>query len=125
MLTPLINQKLVIEHLPPKSWHRRPRYRLVTPIYWKEYKIPSGFVSDGASVPPALRFLFDPMGNYAKAAFIHDFLLAFVWDTKNGLSRKECDREFYAAMKSLKVPVLIRKGMYFSVRLFAILSLKR
>lgn len=76
-------------------------------------RIPSGTVTDLASVPRALWSIFPPHGRYAKAAIVHDYLYANAIGTKAG-----ADRVFYEAMAVLGVPIWRRKLMYLAVRLF-------
>jgi hypothetical protein len=76
--------------------------------------VPPRFVTDFASVPRMLWWLFPPYHeHYGKAAVIHDFLYVI------GLGdRKWADKEFLAAMKVLKAPAWKRYTMYWAVRLF-------
>lgn len=92
---------------------KRSSYKLVEEIAIAGEVVPAGFISDGASLPPFVRGLFDPMGIWAEAAFLHDFLL-----TK--LSRREAAKGFKAAMRELGVPVVIRDLFYGCVRLYDI-----
>ncbi|MGT3245452.1 DUF1353 domain-containing protein, partial [Yersinia enterocolitica] len=57
------------------------RWRLVEPFeFWLTnnpddvIKVPTGYVTDLASVPRVFWALFPPHGRYAKAAIIHDYL---------------------------------------------------
>ncbi len=40
----------------------------------KKFRIPAGFVTDFASSPPPIWWLFPPWGTYGKAAILHDYL---------------------------------------------------
>jgi len=63
----------------------------------------AGFVTDGASIPDMLKFLFSPTGRYFGAAIIHDFILVDpdvpaskdTWNTAN--------TEFKAEMEALGI----------------------
>ena len=78
-------------------------------------KIPKGFICDGASIPKIFwGIIGSPMGRYAPAAIIHDFLYR-----NQPRSRKESDEIFYEAMQVLGVPFWKRWIMYHAVRLFA------
>ncbi len=99
---------------------------------------PKGFVSDLASIPKWLQWLFKPDGKWAKAAALHDFLYALMpyekgytgyWrthksTTKNKLmlskldSRKVIDSIFYIAMRKSDVNPVIAFAFYSMVRLF-------
>lgn len=72
---------------------------------------PKGFITDFASVPRALWWLYPPMGRYSPAAIIHDYL--YVTQTR---SRAQADKIFLEAMKVLGVPWHRRTTMYSAVR---------
>jgi hypothetical protein len=72
---------------------------------------PRGFVSDLASVPRLLWFLFPPSGNYAPAAIIHDWLYA-----AQTVSRARADWIFLDAMRAEGVNWFARWALYFGVR---------
>lgn len=80
--------------------------------------VPAGFVTDFASIPFGLRNLFPPLGTWARAAIIHDFLYSRrgVLPAKT-YSRKEADAVFLEAMEVVGVPALQRSIMYRAVRL--------
>lgn len=75
--------------------------------------VPSGFVTDLASIPRIFWVLFPPTGSYGKAAIIHDFLLE-----ENKRTRKECDKIFLEAMKVDDVNLFTRYIIYFGLRIF-------
>lgn len=80
--------------------------------------VPAGFVTDFASIPMGLRNTFPPLGPWARAAILHDFL----YDQGGQLpgksySRAEADGIFREAMQVLKVPAWRREVMYRAVRL--------
>ncbi|MGT3199083.1 DUF1353 domain-containing protein, partial [Yersinia enterocolitica] len=62
-------------------------------------KVPTGYVTDLASVPRVFWALFPPHGRYAKAAIIHDYLYDNALRTK-----KEADKIFLDGMQVLGVP---------------------
>ena len=74
-------------------------------------RVPSGFITDFASVPRLFWRLIPPWGKYARAAVVHDWLYC-----SHELSRKESDRVFEHLMKELGVGWLKRKTMYRAVR---------
>lgn len=75
--------------------------------------VPAGTVTDLASVPRLLWFIFPPHGRYAKAAIVHDWLYA------NGIGTKaEADLIFLEAMEVLGVPRTRRRLMYWAVHFF-------
>ncbi|EKN4849223.1 DUF1353 domain-containing protein [Yersinia enterocolitica] len=96
------------------------RWRLVEPFeFWLTnnpddvIKVPTGYVTDLASVPRVFWTLFPPHGRYSKAAIIHDYLYDNTLRTK-----KEADKIFLDGMQVLGVPWCRRKIMYVAVRLF-------
>lgn len=81
--------------------------------------VPRSFITDFASIPKWLRFIFSPLGTWSKAATLHDFLYRSVdFTLSRGYTRKDCDLIFLVAMSVSKVPVLIRYLFYFAVRIF-------
>ena len=84
------------------------------------FRIPRGFITDFASVPRILWWLFPPMGRYGKAALVHDYL----YYTKE-VSRAEADRIFLEAMLMMGVGKLTAYTMYLAVRAFGWLRWRR
>ena len=80
----------------------------------KRIEIPSGFITDFASIPSALWVFVQPFGRHAAAAVVHDYLYAL----KQEGTRKQADFIFRAAMAENGVSFLRRNLMYFAVRLF-------
>lgn len=77
--------------------------------------IPKGFVTDFATIPKWLRWLF-PKGQDDKLAFIvHDYLYT-IGKTKE--DRKEADKEMRYTQKSLGANRLRYTFMYLGVRVF-------
>jgi uncharacterized protein DUF1353 len=75
--------------------------------------VPSGFVTDFASVPRILWAIIPPWGNYGKAAVIHDYCYS-----RELYSRQRSDEIFLEGMEVLKVPHWKRKLMYYMVRVY-------
>lgn len=77
----------------------------------KYVDVPTGFLTDGASVPFFLQWLIPPLGEYSQACTLHDWLCEHYEITQviNGvptqvrIDRKEIDRIFYEAMRVLEV----------------------
>lgn len=97
--------------------------------------IPAGFRTDFASVPRLLRFLIPKNGSHDAAAIAHDFFYRrkpsvrkFPGGSSGSLyhygniSRLDSDRLFRRMMRELGVNVIRRNVMYYSVRVFGILS---
>jgi len=98
--------------------------------------VPIGFVTDFASVPRGLWNLFPPTGKYGKAAVIHDFLYqngGITWEymiqpndksrpprlitRRRQPTREEADRILFEAMATLKVHPVMKRLVYWGVRL--------
>ena len=74
-----------VEVLLPKRTFERTCYRLCEPLNLCGMTVPPGFVTDGATVPRPLWWLFPPVGRYFLAAALHDYLLdsGVHWRTAN------------------------------------------
>lgn len=101
--------------VPTGRWRyfKRSVYRLLKPVTIAGVTIPAGFTTDGATLPPVVRICFDPMGIWAEAAFLHDYLLKCNPDKRCVASSK-----FNEAMRELGVPKTIRKSFYSAVRAY-------
>ena len=75
--------------------------------------VPEGFMTDFASVPRPLWWLFPRWGRYGNAAVIHDFCY---WDQRR--IRKEADGILFEAMGVLAVGTITRYLLYWCVRFF-------
>jgi len=77
----------------------------------KYVDVPTGFLTDGASVPFFLQWLIPPLGEYSQACTLHDWLCEHYEITQvvNGvptqvkIDREEIDRILYEAMRVLNV----------------------
>ena len=78
--------------------------------------VPSGFLTDGATVPRLLYWLVPPWGRYGHAAVIHDWLCEHLKLYQRGqmidIDRKQADQIFNEAMKATGVNGLTRRLMY-------------
>ncbi len=92
-------------------WYPRPVFELESDISILGHRIGKGFKSDGASIPWFMRWAFSPMGPWAPAAILHDYLL-----TLSVHARKYCASEFYRAMKMQGMGKRLRKAFYLGVR---------
>ena len=88
-----------------------------------DIKVFKGFVTDGASVPHSLQWLYNPFGKYIKAAVIHDYLYSTYNNT--GINRTLADKIFYFIMKETNVDVRTRRKFYAAVRAFGETSWKK
>lgn len=96
----------------------RPLYVLNRPFFYcldatgEVIRVPGGFVTDFASIPAQVRFMFPPDGAYARAAILHDYLYAVGEPGR----RKYADDVFLAAMTDYSVPKATRETVYRAVR---------
>lgn len=72
--------------------------------------VPEGFLTDGPSAPPLLRWLL-PVGKMVKASAVHDMLRE---DERYTLI--ECDAVFLMAMQAEGTPALWREAAFAAVR---------
>ena len=79
--------------------------------------VPPKFMTDFASVPRLLWWVFPQWGKYGNAAVIHDW---GYWSKER--TRKETDRIFLEGMEVLGVGSVKRQLMYYAVRLFGWLA---
>lgn len=103
--------EIVVSFIPPKRWFDRAKWRLVEDYtsHNDQIKVPAGFVSDGATIVWALRWLFSPTGRYFGAAIVHDYLIVVEKDWR------KANREFDIEMVYLGVPWWIRASMVSAV----------
>lgn len=104
---------MIVQLIKPQGrWKvfRRTKYRLHVPLVVVGHTVPAGFVTDGASLPRLALLFFDPLGLWAEAAVLHDWLL-------RSHSRPYAAQEFLEAMFSLGVPRPVAYSFYGAVRL--------
>lgn len=65
--------------------------------------VPTGFLTDLASIPKAFRNIFDPAGPWMPAAIIHDYLYTKSADRLFPVTRKQADDIFKEAMWNLGI----------------------
>jgi hypothetical protein len=75
--------------------------------------VPSGFHTDGASIPLIFRWLLPRWGKYGKAAILHDYLYRAKFK-----SRKDSDLIMLRAMSVLKVCKWQKTAIYNTLRMF-------
>jgi hypothetical protein len=94
------------------------RWQLLEPVRFRSARIgqvivvPGGFECDLTSIPRPLWGFFPPMGPYAAAAVVHDYLYSIRWP-----DRRTADQIFLDAMASLGVPWWQRQLFYASSRI--------
>ena len=88
-----------------------------------DIKVFKGFVTDGASVPHSLQWLYNPFGRYIKAAVVHDFLYSCYNNT--GINRTLADKIFRYIMQETGVDNRTVRRFYAAVRAFGETSWKK
>jgi hypothetical protein len=83
--------------------------------------VPSGFVTDGASIPKIFWSILSPFGDYFAAAVIHDYLYS---NNNDKFSRLQADLIFKEAMFNLGVPWYRREVIFRAVHSFGGSSFK-
>ena len=78
--------------------------------------VPKGFITDGASIPKSLQWIYEPFGKYIKGAVIHDYLYSKYNDT--GINRTLADKIFDFIMKETGVNAKTRRKFYVAVKYF-------
>jgi hypothetical protein len=112
----LSNEAVILRPVNGKHW------KLVEPLEytvngWK-IQVPSGFVTDLASVPRFLWAIIPPFGNYTAAAVIHDWLYERQSIEGVPIDRGVADLVFLYGMRDLEVRKSRRLAMYWAVRVF-------
>lgn len=87
-----------------------------------DIKVFKGFITDGASVPHSLQWLYNPYGKYINAAVVHDYLYSVYNNT--GINRTLSDKIFRHIMKETGVDSRIARKFYAAVKYFGATSWK-
>lgn len=85
-------------------------------------RVPKSFITDGASVPHSLQWLYNPYGKHINAAVIHDYLYSAYNNT--GINRTLADKIFYFIMKEIGIDNRTRRKFYMAVKCFGETSWK-
>ena len=85
-------------------------------------RVPKSFITDGASVPHSLQWLYNPYGKYINAAVVHDYLYSVYNNT--GINRTLSDKIFRHIMKETGVDNRIVRKFYAAVKCFGATSWK-
>ena len=86
-------------------------------------RVPKSFITDGASVPHSLQWLYNPYGKYINAAVIHDYLYSSYNNT--GINRTLADKIFRHIMQETGVDNKTVRRFYAAVRCFGETSWKK
>jgi hypothetical protein len=89
-------------------------------------EVPAGYLTDGATIPPAAYDFIRPWGKHGQACALHDYLCEYLTVKIDGLyapiTRAMCDRILLEAMEVLDVSLIKRYIMYWSVCLWRIIN---
>ncbi len=103
-----------VKFIPALKWYYRATWQLLEPYtsHNGNVIVPTGFITDGASIPLIFRWLFSPTGRYFGAAIIHDYLISIKHDwTKANI-------EFNNEMKALHISPFRRHTILYAVELY-------
>ena len=85
-------------------------------------RVPKSFITDGASVPHSLQWLYNHYGKYINAAVVHDYLYSVYNNT--GINRTLADKIFRHIMKETGVDNRTVRRFYNAVKYFGATSWK-
>lgn len=101
-----------VRWIKPNSWQAQAQWMVLKPFTVLDIAVPKGFISDGATVPLYLRWLFPPTDRYFAEAIMHDYLLK-----QKSVGRKIADEIFNEALKHCDISAKRRWVMYQAVKL--------
>ena len=82
-------------------------------LTYNGYRVPPYFMTDFASIPKVLRWLYDPVGApYQVAAVMHDYL----YSTAPYVTRSEADGVYYRISRLMRVPLPTAVLQYVALR---------
>ena len=87
--------------------------------------VPTGFITDGASIPKCFWNILSPFDEYFGAALVHDFLYSRRSDHHFQTERWLADEIFKEAMWNIGVPWYKRESIFRAVRLFGWTAYKK
>lgn len=117
---------LLVEYIDGRSWRLVEAfdYHVGEETSAEVIEVPSGFVTDFASVPRILWSILPPTGKYGKAAVVHDFLYEMggipLVNSGKSYDKATSDLIFRDAMKVLGVGLIRRNLMYAAVVKFGV-----
>jgi hypothetical protein len=124
------DSELAVEAATATTW-RLTRPLIYTGLRGDTWVVPSGYLTDFATVPRFLHWLTLPYGAYTRAAVLHDYLLGLVSNYVSGhtptlvVSSRDADGVFRLAMQELGVPFMKRWTMWAAVRVAALTNPRR
>ena len=93
-------------------WRVESPFGYITSWGW-HFTVPTGFVTDLASIPRLFWNILPPFGRYTEAAVLHDWLYR-----THMLPRPDADEVLLEAMKLCKTSIATRLVIYSAVRAF-------
>jgi len=106
--------EIKVSFIPPQRWMERAKWKLLADYvsHNGNVTVEAGFISDGATIFWALRWLFSPTGKYFGAAIIHDYII------KEHNDWHKANEEFEFEMEELNVRSWRRNLMVGAVKLW-------
>ena len=97
-----------VKYIAPERWWQRAKWQLLIPLtsHNGNVTVPTGFITDGASIHWTMRWLFSPTGEYFCAAVIHDYILVRYkdWERANDEFENEINHvEMNEAMRWMMI----------------------
>jgi len=114
MTTPLI-----LEHITPRHWWQRSKWRLHTDFTSHTSTVPEGFITDGVSAPLVLAAFISPTGRAMEAAVVHDYELSLLSPTD---SREVADTMFHIELIKYGIGYRRARVLFTAVRLYGIVK---
>jgi hypothetical protein len=115
MIVKTIYDNPIVEHMPKSTRMRfKTHYDLQHTLINREgLYIHAPYVSNGASVPRLLWWIYPPIGSYTNAAIVHDYLYE-----KTLYDREFADIQFLIDMKACGTNIFTRYLFFTIVRIF-------
>lgn len=108
----------------PRFWMVR-RTLVWTGTQGDRIEVPSGFLTDLATVPRFLHWAVLPYGPYTRAAVLHDWLLVSLAQGDRTFTSRDIDGMFRRVMQDLGTPWAVRWLMWAAVRWAALFNGRR
>lgn len=119
MQATVTDSTILVEPISPTHW--RTHGDLVVRALGKTFTVPSGYVTDFATVPRIAVWLIPRFGSYTIAAIFHDWLLTHELPAGR-VTAREADALFLAVLRALDVPPYRRALMWTGVRYGSLFS---
>lgn len=105
-----------VEHVGAEHWWQRSTWVLLRAYVSGNghVVVPTGFVTDGASIPWFMRWRFSPTGKGFGAAIVHDYCITLTGDWG------KANKEFDAELRNLEVAALDRILMVAAVKVWTV-----